>query len=485
MSRLHAYMSFGFLFTILSSGCVEKPDESGTKKPTAGFPIYAVNAAAGSPSLPYQVCDSTSADLNKDGTLDFVAANHINPGFGYFMALPGDVLRFGQGQSVDFVAGGNSAGIIAVDLNADGKLDVANSDHDGIVTVRMNATPDGAGIDGVVFPDEGETNVGLSVDHGPEFGIAGVEGGLVSADFNGDGKPDIATSNLGTNALGDYSASVILSQTEPGATVSTFGEVQYLLLPSAAISIDLGDFNNDGLPEFVTTNTEDGSISVMVNRTEAGAETVSVKQVNYTIPAGSNPYGAGPTNPVVADFNGDGWADIATANWNVMSVAVYINTTTGVGDAPSFAEPVMIEGLGLNPLLVRAGDLDSDGDNDIVVIPLAMNSGAAMAVIENESQGDTVSFAVVEVYPLPEVMRETFPYAWFTTAGNVSDFDGDGELDIVVAVARASFTLEAFELLPTDNVMGYIDPNIPVEVIDEFLPQDSQLVAYQKVAAAE
>ena len=126
--------------------------------------------------------------------------------------------------------------------------------------------------------------------------------------------------------------------------------------------------------------------------------------------------------------------------------------------------------------------------NDSPLFPLLkanIFTGAAMAVIENESQGDTVSFAVVEVYPLPEVMRETFPYAWFTTAGNVSDFDGDGELDIVVAVARASFTLEAFELLPTDNVMGYIDPNIPVEVIDEFLPQDSQLVAYQKVAAAE
>ncbi|HND30245.1 MAG TPA: VCBS repeat-containing protein [Myxococcota bacterium] len=485
MSRLHLYLPVGLMFSTVAAGCVQNPDESGTKEPTDGFPTYAVNEAAGAPSLPYQVCDSTSADLNNDGTLDFVAANHINPGFGYFMTLPGELLRFGQGQSVDFVAGGNSAGIIAVDLNADGKLDVANSDHEGIVTVRMNATPDGAGIDGVVFPEEGETNVGLSVDHGPEFGIAGVEGGLVSADFNGDGKPDIATSNLGTNALGDYSASVILGQTEPGATVSTFGEVQYILLPSAAISIDLGDFNNDGLPEFVTTNTEDGSISVMTNRTETGAEVVNFEQLNYTIPAGSNPYGAGPTNPVVADFNGDGWADIATANWNVMNVAVYINTTTTAGDTPSFADPVMIEGLDLNPLLVRAADLDGDGDNDIVVIPLAMNSGAAMAVIENETEGDNVSFAVVEVYPLPEVMRETFPYAWFTTAGNVSDFDGDGELDIAVAVARASFTLEAFELLPTDNVMGYIDPDIPVEVIDEFLPQDSQLVAYEKVVVPE
>lgn len=142
----------------------------------------------------------------------------------------------------------------------------------------------------------------------------------------------------------------------------------------------------------------------------------------------------------------------------------------------------MIEGLDLNPLLVRAADLDGNGMNDIVVIPLAMASGAAFAVIENLTEpGGEASFEVVYVYPLPELMRETVPYIWFTTAGNVADFDQDGELDIAVAVARGSFALEAFELLPTDNVMGYIDPkDIPEPVIEEFLPDYTQMVIYEK-----
>ncbi len=209
--------------------------------------------------------------------------------------------------------------------------------------------------------------------------------------------------------------------------------------------------------------------------------TAQFDRLDIAIPSLGNEHGAGPTNPLAMDFDGDGKVDLASANWNTSTVTVFINTTDG--DDPSFGDAIVIE-LQENPLLVRGADLDDDGDNDLVVIPLAMDSGVGASVIENQTADGVPAFELVWNYALPDHMLTTFPNAWFTTAGNVADFDGDGELDIAVAVARGSFTLEAFNLLPTDDVLGYIDPHfIPDDVITEFLPGHTEMVIYEKVPA--
>ncbi|NJO56315.1 MAG: VCBS repeat-containing protein [Rhodospirillales bacterium] len=183
------------------------------------------------PHLMFQVCDSQPADLNGDGLLDFVAADHINAGFGYFMQDPStSSVSFAAGQTVPFVGGGNSAGIVVDDFNFDGMPDVANSDHPGIVTVRINGTPTGAAIGDVTFPTAGETNVDLGVNHGASHGFAGIEGGLVAADINTDGKLDIATANLGLNAAMDATSSILLNVT-PDPVDDGMGNMIYAPAP--------------------------------------------------------------------------------------------------------------------------------------------------------------------------------------------------------------------------------------------------------------
>src|SRR4029078_5382869 len=97
-----------------------------------------------------------AVDLNGDGRLDFAAADHINPGFGYFMQPETGEPPFNEGVSVPFASpdATNSAGIVADDFNGDGIPDLANSDHGssdngGAITVRGNATPVGAAPDAV------------------------------------------------------------------------------------------------------------------------------------------------------------------------------------------------------------------------------------------------------------------------------------------------------------------------------------------------
>ncbi|HET6583303.1 MAG TPA: VCBS repeat-containing protein, partial [Nannocystaceae bacterium] len=400
------------LFDLNPSDC-----DDYVEAPSDDFPRWAEVGDANAPRIDFQVCDSATVDLNGDGRLDLVAANHLEAGFAYFMGEPTGPVRFAEGRSVEFVGGGNSAGVVVADFNMDGIPDIANSDHPGILTVRVNATPAGAAIDEVDFPDAGETNIDIGVDHSAGHGFAGVEGGLVAADFNADGKIDIATANLGENADGLTTASVFLNTTvaaEPAGdgervriVPATFAAVQYIELPGAAISIATADFDGDGSPDLVTSNTAVSSVSVLTNRTPVGSDVVVFEENELQIPADGNPAGAGPTNPVVADFNGDGKPDVATANWNVQTVVVFTNATDEGGPTAFIGRPEVVE-LCFNPLVVRAADLDGDDDDDLVVIPLDLREDLAFGVIENQTEPDdeAPSLAFVDAVELPARMRD-------------------------------------------------------------------------------
>jgi hypothetical protein len=519
MTKTPSLVLIGFA---LSIGSCKTTDAAHTEfckttlsAPSPNFPSFVEDTGAGESKLGFQVCDSKVVDLNGDGLLDFVAADHIGPGFGYYMQMPGDTVRFAEGQKVAFVNGANSAGIVVDDFNKDGIPDVANSDHPGAVTIRINMTPPGSPIDKVSFPDEGETNVDLDVTHGHHFGFAGVEGGLINADFNGDGKVDLATSNLGANSAGKNTASFMFNTTPDGAPKATFTEPQYLIMPGPAISIDSADFDGDGLPDVVTSNTGVSSLSILTNKTaqvgaastptaapegESAAAPAEPSKADFeiltlTIPAPDDKAGAGPTNPVAADFNNDGKPDVVTANWNVDTVTLFTNTTQEGGETSFAPEPFIVE-LCFNPLVARAGDLDGDGDMDIAVVPLQLDSAIGLGIIENQLQpgSDIPSLALVQLIELPQRLRPvTFgewlegkgdgqsPGTWFTSTGNAADFDGDGKLDLVIAAAHGHFSIEMRGRVgKTNDIVDFVEPKVSLHLAQQFLPKHTELVLYRR-----
>jgi hypothetical protein len=466
------------------------------------------------PELPFLACDSTTTDLNRDGLIDFTAADHKNPGFGFYMNEGGS---FSDGHEVTFdpeKGGSNSAGIVAADFNADGWMDIGNSNHNGTITVRMNNTKMGEAV--ASFPVGAETTIKLDLDHSDAHGFAGLEGGLAAADFDGDGRLDIATANLSERKTkpGAFTATVLLNETKGENRDASgnvlplqMGEPQYVGIPSGAISLTAKDLNADGKPDLAVAVTLGSQLSILQNSSKAAGEVSFNEPLNLQIPKEmvhggklvENPAGAGPTNAVTGKFTDDDRPDIATANWNVDTIAIFRNTTPNAGDPISFdSEPLQVIRLCFNPVVVRAGDIDGDGDDDLVVVPLDVQQTVAFAYIKNRT-GDPdgnpqAPLELVRTVNLPEDMHPTqefltwlrgksttgSPGTWFNSVGNLADFDGDGDLDVGIVAAKASLGIGLQPLLTgTTDIMSFVDPAGPTALAKSLMPKQSRLVHYE------
>ncbi len=135
--------------------------------------------------------------------------------------------------------------------------------------------------------------------------------------------------------------------------------------------------------------------------------------------------GEGPIGVAVADFTGDGFPDIITADYgfggtnDTMSLLVHNGQT---GPAAAFLPPVHFT-TGENSRRVAAGDLDADGDLDVVVGRSDFDTGVfGLSVLFNDGAG---SFGPPTHYDqLPGAFRRSPAVA-------LADMDNDGDLDLL------------------------------------------------------
>ena len=214
---------------------------------------------------------------------------------------------------------------------------------------------------------------------------------LVVADFNQDGKPDIALTNAQQNVLvtlnlgnGKFSQLKKFSA-GPGFTPTNLvagdfnndGKVDLLIL-SGGLSFLAG--NGDGTFQApVTTGSitlqpswlavgdfnQDGKLDAAVS--DIGASRVQIALGNgdgtFQVPVDYST-GVGPTDLVAADFNGDHKIDLATVNVSDNSVSVLL----GNGDG-TFQPQLTILSFGSAPTRLAASDLNGDGKLDLLAAP--------------------------------------------------------------------------------------------------------------------
>lgn len=340
-----------------------------------------------------------AGDLNRDGNVDLVVGNevYLNNGKGTFAPVAsnpvgpefaiGDVngdhipdlvssigqvaLGFGDGHFATPkyypVQSATTAFSVALaSLRKNGRLDIITADFSA-VSVLLNEGK-GKFEDGITTPV-------------PNSGSCGA-----SADFNGDGIPDLAVPT--TTGI------AILLGTGKANSPYTTGTTIPLSSPGCPIT---GDLNSDGIPDLLQPAGSLGGVGVYIGNGDGTFKLASVI-----------PFGVA-NNIVLGDFNHDGIPDVATSS-NQFAL--------GNGDGTFLSPvPILTNPPPLGFMWIGAGDMNNDGWTDIVATEGDFET-QMYVLLNNQQGGFTTSSTINNAVGLYTVL--------------LADLNHDGNLDVVV-----------------------------------------------------
>jgi len=341
--------------------------------------------------------DVVAADFNGDGTLDLATADYLGQTVSVHLGNANGTFQSAQSSPT----GGNPRSLAVGDFNADGDLDLAVANDFQLSVLLSNG--DGTFQEPIPVVDDlylqsvavGDFNSDGKLDlwgtsnsyypgdyYHPPFNppgyagfanvLLGTGGGSFTApvasylggrcqaaavaDFNGDGKPDLASANADTGYV----------EIALGSGTGSFGD-PVVVADFAPYGMVAGDVNADGKPDLVTST--DGIVSVLLGNGEGAFG--APQTYNAGIPNSSFTF----SYLALADFNGDGAIDLATSSLGSGALGVLLGTGTGA------FKPGVTAAVGANSRGIAVGDLDGDGAADVAV---ANSNDNTFSVLHND-----------------------------------------------------------------------------------------------------
>ncbi|MFY8001473.1 MAG: FG-GAP-like repeat-containing protein, partial [Candidatus Kapaibacteriota bacterium] len=230
---------------------------------------------------------------------------------------------------------------------------------------------------------------------GSPYGTGTQPTGAAFGRFNADAFLDLVVTNEGSSNLTIFFGDGAGGFT-PNATFATGGSQ-----PRFSVT---GDVDNDGDVDIMVQNVGTNNVSIFINN-----------GLGVFAPTPLSPFtvGAAPQQAALGDVNGDGFLDIIAANQGAGTVTVLLNNGLGTNYTASPSSPFTV---GAQPYGVAVGDVDNDGDIDIVT---SNQSGGAMTVLLNNGSGTyTPKAGSPFASGVPTSIRVT-----------LGDIDGDNDLD--------------------------------------------------------
>jgi hypothetical protein len=242
---------------------------------------------------------------------------------------------------------------------------------------------------------------------------------LASADFDGDGRPDLAVGSAGSN-------DVTLFLNEGGAFRRS-GSVAAGPNPTELLAADL---DRDGKVDLAVANHESTVVTILRGdgrgafRAAAGSPLeVHSKPHPHTIDA--------------CDANADGWLDLVIDDWGEDALTLLLADGAGGFRGPGTPIPV-----GRKPYRnLRVRDLDGDGRCDIAT----PSPTGVVTILRGDGRGGFRAQASIPAGPAPFSLQ-------------IADLDRDGRLDLVVHNYSGQITDhrdDALTLLVGDGKGGF------------------------------
>ena len=424
---------------------------------------------------------TVAVDFNGDGQLDIAVANSRTDNIGIFLGYGNG--EFSPMTTYSTGVGSRPTSIVAGDFNNDSRLDIAvtnsRTNNVGILLGYGNGeflsqttyfTGPNSGPTSIIAGDFNNDHrldiavvhyltdkLGIFLGHGNgqfssqltySTGTRSNAGGAIVADFNNDGRLDIAVANYGTSNVGiflGYGNGEFSSQT-----------TYYTGIGSRPISVVAGDFNKDGQLDIAVANYRTNNVGILLgygngefspqttyfigtaanlvriiaddfnndDRLDVSVAIINTGTIAVLLGDGAGHFPYVTRSPKMSfcsmlvaagDFNNDRQLDIAAVNYDTNSVGIHL----GYGNGSFEMKRILSTGNVSSPIAITVGDINNDGRLDIVV---ANYEGNNVGVFLGHGNGDfssqTTYFTGINSSPMSAV---------------VGDFNNDGQLDIAVA----------------------------------------------------
>jgi hypothetical protein len=372
------------------------------------------------------VSDLEVADLDVDGAPDLIAADYKE---GMIRALLNSSGTFAEVFAMPLES---TYGLLALDLDRDGRTDIVTGSLDAVVQSAVfrfftnEARTRSLDCDGSNVPDECEVSTGAAgdcnangvpdaceIERGEEMdcnangipdgcdtappavllvgpGLTNVgyyDTGITAADLDGDGDADLAVTS-------GFDEDVSVLRNNGDGSLRSRARFGVRGRPAGVLAADLdGDEDAD-----LVVPGED-LVNVLLN---AGN--------GLFAPARSLPAGSMPLSAAIADIDADGRPDIIAANFDSDDLSALRS-----GGGGTFAEMARIPTVP-RPRAITSGDLDADGDLDVAICSETVNTLAFHLANPGGQIEDALLF---EVPVLPSALA-------------TGDVDGDGDVDVAV-----------------------------------------------------
>ncbi|MCA8980422.1 MAG: VCBS repeat-containing protein [Planctomycetes bacterium] len=225
---------------------------------------------------------------------------------------------------------------------------------------------------------------------------SGISGGVLLADVNGDGIPDLVYSTW-------FGGSNIETRTlNSDGTVNSPITTPILIPGVASGPLRVADIDGNGTPDVVRSLT-------------------GIDEVGVFFGDGSGGFAPGPrtfvgdhiTDFVLEDFGGDGIFDLAVAERDNDLVSVYRGLGSGL-----FAPPTTYS-VGDAPESVHTGDFDENGQTDLLV---SCSASGDLSLLLGQGANQFAAATAISLSP------------WQSSRiGQVGDFDSDAHLDVLLS----------------------------------------------------